>query len=209
MANDLGIWDPLLPHAAASLFHPVPFPWWIAGGWAIDLFVGQQTRPHDDLDVLVLRRDLLAVQAALVGWDLHAADPPGTLRPWRSGEILAQLIHDIWCRPTPASPWALQLMVADHDGERWLYRRDPRVGRPISELGRRSAEGYPYLAPEVQLLFKASPNRRPKDEHDFATALPLLDVGSRGWLASALDTWRPGHPWLAQLERVANWPGPC
>jgi hypothetical protein len=31
--------------------------WWIAGGWAVDLFLGEQTRVHDDVDVAVLRRD--------------------------------------------------------------------------------------------------------------------------------------------------------
>ena len=31
--------------------------WGIAGGWAIDLFLDRQTRPHDDLDVAVLRHD--------------------------------------------------------------------------------------------------------------------------------------------------------
>jgi len=70
----------------APLLAGMAFPWWVAGGWAIDLFVGHQTRLHDDLDVLVLRRDQLAVHQALRGWDLHAADPPGTLRPWAPGE---------------------------------------------------------------------------------------------------------------------------
>jgi hypothetical protein len=34
-------------------------PWWIGGGWAIDLFVGSSPREHDDVDVVVLRRDQL------------------------------------------------------------------------------------------------------------------------------------------------------
>jgi hypothetical protein len=96
---DLGPWEPLAVRDLARLLAGASFPWWVAGGWAIDLFVGHQTRPHDDLDVLVLRRDQLAVQHALRGWDLHAADPPGTLRPWRPGETLGAGIHDIWCRP--------------------------------------------------------------------------------------------------------------
>jgi hypothetical protein len=25
--------------------------WFIAGGWAIDLFIGKQTRPHQDLEI--------------------------------------------------------------------------------------------------------------------------------------------------------------
>jgi hypothetical protein len=36
-------------------------PWWIAGGWAADLFIGTVTRPHADLEISVLTSD----QAAL------------------------------------------------------------------------------------------------------------------------------------------------
>jgi hypothetical protein len=38
---------------------------WSAGGWALDLFVGAQSRPHDDLDVRILRRDVLEVLSTL------------------------------------------------------------------------------------------------------------------------------------------------
>jgi hypothetical protein len=198
---DLGPWQPLAVRDLAPLLAGMAFPWWVAGGWAIDLFVGHQTRLHDDLDVLVLRRDQLAVHQALRGWDLHAADPPGTLRPWAPGETLGASIHDIWCRPAAAAPWAVQLMLADVDatGTRWVFRRDSRVTGSLSSLGRRSAEGITYVAPEVQLLYKAKQAPLPKDEEDFAVALPLLDAPSRRWLTQALITLQPEHPWLERL----------
>lgn len=31
---------------------------WVVGGWGVDALIGQQTRPHKDLDVLVLRQEL-------------------------------------------------------------------------------------------------------------------------------------------------------
>ena len=31
---------------------------WLIGGWGVDALLGQQTRPHKDLDVLVRRQDL-------------------------------------------------------------------------------------------------------------------------------------------------------
>jgi hypothetical protein len=188
----------------ASLLRGGDLSWWIAGGWAIDLFVGRQTRPHGDTDVLVLRRDQLAVQAALGGWDLHTADPPGTLRPWAPGEVLPAAVHDIWCRAAPDAPWALQLMLADAEGGRWVFRRDRRISGPLARLGRRSPEGLPYLAPEVQLLYKAKRPPRPKDEADFAAALPLLGDEGRRWLAAALATYDPAHPWRSRLTREHN-----
>jgi Aminoglycoside-2''-adenylyltransferase len=50
-------WQLWNPDKAATCFAALHVPWWIAGGWAIDLFLGRQTREHEDLDVLILRRD--------------------------------------------------------------------------------------------------------------------------------------------------------
>ncbi len=96
----------MAPVEVTELLRSAACPWWIAGGWAIDLHVGRQTRAHEDLDVLILRDDQSVMQQALYGWDLHAADPPGSLRGWRPGEVLSAQEHDIWCRRTPASPWS-------------------------------------------------------------------------------------------------------
>ena len=46
---------------------------------------------------MVLRQDLPSVRQYLQGWTLMAADPPGRLRQWQSGEYLAEHIHDVWC----------------------------------------------------------------------------------------------------------------
>jgi lincosamide nucleotidyltransferase A/C/D/E len=40
-------------------------PWWVAGGWAVDALVGEQTRPHDDVDVMVPADALPTVEASL------------------------------------------------------------------------------------------------------------------------------------------------
>ena len=55
---------------AAGLEH------WFFGGWAVDLWVGRLTRPHDDIDVLVWRRDEARVRKALqgAGW-VHTPTP--------------------------------------------------------------------------------------------------------------------------------------
>ena len=197
MADSLGEWEPLSVAEVAGLLAGVQAPWWIAGGWAIDLFVGEPGRAHGDIDVLVLRRDLGRVQEHLRGWDLHAADPPGVLRPWRNGEQLPATVHDIWCRPSAASPWALQLMVDDTDGDDWVYRRDARVRRPVSTLaGPASTSDRLVLAPEVQLLYKSA-RPRPKDVDDRRRCLPVLDPDRRAWLRNALTLVDPAHAWLA------------
>ena len=80
MTPDLGEWKPLRPEQVRPRLAAVGVPWWIAGGWALDLHLGRQTRPHADLDVGLLRADQQAVFEALADWELFVACD-GTLRP--------------------------------------------------------------------------------------------------------------------------------
>jgi len=212
-ANDLGPWDPMIPSDIAILFTGYPGIWCIAGGWALDLFCGVESRPHDDIDVLVLRDDLALLHKALPGWELHAAH--GTLAPWHAGTSLPDAVHDIWCRKAGRSdssdeavaserPWQVQLIVLETDGDDWLFRRDDRIRGPLRDLTCQR-DGLPVLVPEIQLLYKARLPNRPKDEADFTTVAPHLRGTQRHWLArfiSLLYPELPGlpeHPWLAAL----------
>jgi hypothetical protein len=194
-----GIWEPTTPAEVAALFSVLAVPWWLAGGYAIEMAVGYAFRDHADIDVLLLRRDQLAAQRVLAGWQWWAADPPGVLRPWEPGETQPDGVHDIWCRPAADQPWRTQLMLDESRSDAWISRRNPCVRRPISALGQISADGIPYLAPEIQLFYKAKAPR-PKDETDFAAALPHLDSGQRQWLMNAITDTHGTHPWLSRLR---------
>jgi Aminoglycoside-2''-adenylyltransferase len=202
-AHSLGIWEPWSPSDVATFFAPLTVPWWIVGGWAIDLFLGRQTREHEDIDVLILRRVQQAVRTLFGAWDMQAAlspprDETWPFRPWRLDEVLDPDIHDVWCRPTPTQPWAFQLMLADTHDDSWFFRRASTITRSIATIGCVNSNGIPYLAPEIQLLYKAK-GLRPKDEADFAQALPMLTEERRYWLRSALAEAHPDHPWLERL----------
>jgi hypothetical protein len=202
-AGSLGPWQPWSPQEVAQFFAPLTVPWWIAGGWAIDLFLGRQTREHEDIDVQILRRDQQVIRALFGAWDVQAALPPPRdeawpFRSWDLDEPLDAEIHDVWCRPEPTQPWALQLMIADTQDDSWLFRRMLAIRRPIDRIGCVSGEGIPYLTPEIQLLYKAK-GLRPKDEADFARVLPALDQDRRQWLRNALTEAHPHHPWLERL----------
>ncbi|MGB3027832.1 nucleotidyltransferase domain-containing protein [Paradevosia shaoguanensis] len=192
-------WSPLAPAEVATLLHDAPFPWWIAGGYAIDHFVGRTTRPHGDIDVLLLHHDHEELRKLMAGRDCWVADPPGRLRPWPLGENLAPQIHDIWCRPNPDAPWAIQFMLDDGTAGHWQSRRNAAITRPLAELGARSETGIPYLTAEIQLFYKAK-SPRPKDLLDFEAALPLLADDQREWLAKAITlAYGEGHDWLKKL----------
>lgn len=189
-------WQSLTPQAVAEIFAAADFPWWIAGGFAIDHFVGRPLRCHGDIDVFLLRVDQAAVWALLARWDCWMADPPGTLRPWSTDIALPSHVTDVWCREV-GGPWRFQLMFDESDGPLWWSRRAAAVTRPIAELGTRGAQGIPFLAPEVQLFYKAKAPR-PKDEIDFAAAWPLLSQSQQAWLKAAIAAaYGAENAWLA------------
>jgi hypothetical protein len=52
----------------------------------------------------------------------------------------------------------------------------------------------------VQLLYKAK-SRGPKDDHDFAAALPILSADQRAWLTeTATLAHGADHPWAVTLR---------
>ena len=197
--SHLESWDPLSPAQVAELLAPVEASWWIAGGWATDLLVGHQSRTHGDVDVLILRHDQHLFRSHLRGWDIHAVDPPGFLRPWAMDETLPSGVHDLWCRQEESAPWAFQFMIDDVEADDWVFRRDPAIRRPVESLwSRASRPGMPVLAPEIQLLYK-SKGMRAKDVADFETVLPCLTVDERAWLRGALSLTKPDHEWIERL----------
>ena len=197
--GDLGVWDPLNPSNGMELLSELTVPWWVAGGWAIDLFYGAQTRPHGDFDIEVLRRDHQTVRRFMVEWDIHTAKD-GQLEPWPLETPLLDDVNSVWCRPEADAPWQLQIMFALTDDELWLYRRDPRVTRSIKEIGYRTIDGIPVLCPEIQLLYKSTRPQRAQNEHDFRLIRPTLEPEQRAWLADALELSSPGHPWVPSLR---------
>ena len=53
--------------------------YWIFGGFAVDFHVGEKTRPHEDVDVAVLREDFSRAEALLVieGWTRLESESEG------------------------------------------------------------------------------------------------------------------------------------
>ena len=113
-------WSPLTVSDVADLFSTASFPWWIAGGYAIELAVGEPIRRHSDIDVSVLREDHLQARDLLSNWDCWVADPPGALRYWPLGSALDSNVHDFWCRESSNDDWRLQVMLDEAANGNWI-----------------------------------------------------------------------------------------
>ncbi len=198
MANaSFGPWEPLSVGEVSEVFASFPGQWWIAGGWAIDLWIGRQTRQHEDIDVLICRTDQAALFDLLPGWEIHAAGMPNGLTLWEPATPFPAEVHDIWCRPRADAPWTLQVMLLETEGDRWIFRRDSRIGGPLDRLGH-LRDGVPFLVPEVQLLFK-SKAQRAKDQADLQNVLQTMPEDRIRWLLAALALHDPGNSWCPVL----------
>lgn len=197
--DELGEWRPLSVEQVAELFHDAPFRWWIAGGWAIDLFLQSTTRPHTDIEIAVLRQDQLALRTWLRDWELWYVPGPGIgLVRWRDAAALPPEVHELWCREESGDPWRLEVLYEEATDGRWHYRRDPRVTLALANFGI-EVDGVPAIRPEIALLYK-SKRPRERDEADLRSAVPHLDAASRVWLAEALTLTGAAGPWTRLLE---------
>ena len=52
---DLDGWNAWRPKHLALRLQALEVPWAVAAGWAIDLFVGHESRAHEDLEIVVAR----------------------------------------------------------------------------------------------------------------------------------------------------------
>ncbi len=192
-------WQPLSPQDLKSTLSEVKCDWAIAGGWAIDLFLGSQTRVHEDIDVIVKRNDQFKIQKALKDWELWVADPPGKLRPWRKSEYIGKGLQDIWCRRSKNEPWQIQIMLYDVEDGEWIFKRNESVRKKLEEILIETKDGYSILAPEVQLLYK-SKSLRAKDRADFKSALVAMNAEQKNWLKQSLvRVYDNKHLWVDSL----------
>ena len=176
-----------------------PFPWFVAGGWALDLFLGQVQRVHYDVDIVVPRNMQMELQKYLTerGWVLITPYEK-RLELWPPHMRLELPRHQVHAHRDDIF---IDILLTDID-EVWRYRREPAVVRTLEKMSLQSESGIPYLAPELVLLFKSrntSDHERSKDQVDFENILPHLDLERRAWLRWALAATFPGHVWIGRL----------
>ncbi|MEL6253900.1 MAG: hypothetical protein AAFR87_17965 [Bacteroidota bacterium] len=184
-----------------SLMEGFDRSWCIAGGYAIELFVGESFRPHGDIDIFLLREDQLHIQSHFQEWEMHRAALPG-LESWKEGEFLKGKISDIWGREHPAAPWRFQLMLNDRDEKEWIFKRNPAIRGSLDDMFCYTSPAVPYLAPEIQLLYKAKNEIKEKDQLDFDRAIPLIEKEKLNILKEWLQIqFSSGHDWLKKITQ--------
>lgn len=91
--------------------------YWLDGGWGVDALLGEQTREHGDVDVVVHRSDLTLVRSLL------EAQGYGVLRDWLP--VALALRHpdgrEVDLHPVDPTPEGGGDQVVDASGATWHY----------------------------------------------------------------------------------------
>lgn len=187
-------------YAVVEELRNLSVPWYISSGWALDLFLGQSSRCHHDVDVVVARTDQLLLQQHLAnrGWQF-VTPLEGRLEPWPLYMHLELPRHQAHAHRAGAF---IDFLFTDITHGVWRYRREPSILQAIDRIVLQTADGLSFLAPEIVLLFKSKNTGildRSKDQADFERVYPHLDATRRAWLRWALFVTAPQHPWLDLL----------
>jgi hypothetical protein len=205
-----------------------PGRWVLSGGWAVDAWLGRETREHGDIDVTVFLDERQTLYEYLTDWELVSHDAfKETNEPWDGRPLpLPSHLHARIARPnepiplneplyadrgfytefvfnelTPGDEWVLYFTPPDGKGP----TRKPIVTIPLDRGVRESRYGVPTLVPEAVLFYKATAYKdtrnymRRRDHIDFERLVPKLTRDERAWLREAIGLVEANHPWLGVL----------
>ncbi len=191
-------WDGWSPKELSARLGPQTTDWYIVGGWALDLWLGRKTRPHDDLEIAVLPERIDQYRYFLPELEFYDARS-GTLTHLPRTAPAPDDAWQLWGADMAARRWRLDIMLERGSPDTWVYKRHPSLRLPRPTAVRQNTFGIRYLAPTLVLLFKAK-HCREKDLQDFQVALPHLQPKERADLRIWLEELHPNHNWIAELR---------
>lgn len=142
---------------------------WLAGGWGVDALLGQQTRPHNDIDLVISDDNppFQQIDQALAhqGFSFFGAfHHPGIPIPW-CHIWRHEAGHKVEVLPVPLHEPPFAPDTADVGG----------VEQPFAE-GRIDGQAVPCLSAELQLLLHSGYPQREIDNHDVDLLRAYLDL---------------------------------
>jgi lincosamide nucleotidyltransferase A/C/D/E len=137
---------------------------WICGGWGIDAIVGEQTRPHDDLDLVISREAVKRAVAQLADYSVVAEQHDQT------GAVTRVVLRDRHARGLDLYP-----VVFDGHGNGWHDVALRHVAYPADDLGAGGRLGsMPVRCVSARLQLELKTREEP-DELDHHDVLLLVD----------------------------------
>jgi hypothetical protein len=197
------------------------FDYAFCGGYAIDLFLGYESRKHGDIDVLAYwsDRDSIILYMQSLGFQIyemlggekahHITDIQNQRKEkrnifcckegcelvqiWKTeeNEIFKVDFHHIG----QSQLNFIEFLFNDKTDSEFIYARNHNVKRKLRDAFL-SYQGMPYLAPEICLLYKSTDTEREGYQQDYQLASSRMSAEQLGWLDDAIDFLYPqGHKW--------------
>jgi hypothetical protein len=190
-------WNSWRSEELAQRLHGSGITWYVTGGWALDLFLGQQPRDHADLEFATLPSDIPKARGALSELEFFAARNGGLSFLERDADVPDD-IWQLWGADFKSQVWRVDMMIERGTKDRWFYKRNNAISQPRDQAIYQNDQGILFLAPANVLLFKAK-YTRDKDVEDFDRVLPHLRAHEKALLRRWIVSEHTSHPWLAQL----------
>lgn len=213
--------NPLVKQAN-ELLQGQPFEYAVCGGLAIDMFLGYESRRHGDIDILAFYpdRDKIIKYMQSMGYEVYEMLGGGKCHHITDTENQVVAKNNIFCTKGncelvhlyPTSEKDVYFMDFEHIGltslnyveflfdeksdTEFLYRRNHNI-RLALDKAILFADGIPFLAPEVCLLYKSTDVQREGYQQDYEKATEKMSEEQRLWLNTSLIAMYPdGHKWI-------------
>ncbi|WP_166243173.1 nucleotidyltransferase domain-containing protein [Paenibacillus turpanensis] len=174
-------------------------PWYIAGGWSIDLFLGRKTREHKDMDLVIFRQYKEEVIEHFHGWDIQMV----VFGEDRFEQVSRgmNIEKPNYCLHLRKGDEFVEILFTDVAEGSVIYRRDESVRMSLDDFVHQDRAGRKFVTPEWQLLFK-SKSPRLTDEEDFKNIIYSLSIKQLNWLKIALEHTNQNEEWKDQLSKL-------
>lgn len=214
-----------------SFMKGADFPFFICGGFALELFLDKRIRPHSDIDVCVLSKNKKETVEYMQNkhWNLYEPIGDSLLRPILNTdrEQISRLRFFFCIKPNCSfiniNPTSknniykfeilneeqlsfdfIEVIFNECQNENFICYPDKNVVRKFDKAVLYNND-IPYIAPEILLFFKSNSAYSSRTDYqiDFNEVAPHLPRESRVWLINALaKVYDQGHPWIDSLKNI-------
>ena len=163
------------------------YPWFITGGWAIDLFLNKETREHKDIEIGIYRKNQMQLYRHFGKQKKYYIDNTSHIgkkekREWNK-EYLRLPIYEVYVEYDGIE---IKVVLNEKDEDNWIYRLNEKIKLNEEKAILNNEEEIPYLCPEIVLLHK-SKDMRDKDIADISNANEKMDESQKKWLMDSIE----------------------
>lgn len=179
--NDLDInnWNQYSLKTMIDIFSNCNFNWYLAGGHALDLYIGFKTREHSDIDILIDIHDIQILVSYLSNFTFYIA---------RNGELIEynnkilKPSDSLWVTEKNNAFFVFEVLIFESHNSCWTYKRNNEIKLDINQIFF-FKNNIKVLNPEIQLLYKVDNLKlREKDILDVKNIFYVLGDNQKKWL---------------------------